>query len=207
MGLNCSQVCYTDNNNTATCACFANYELQSDGKTCLGALIYCCFTRSLQIRKAAWKITPYLNQSPVIRRNSARHTRGSQLYFLGGYSGRKGNSPIAYQFAVYRLWEQIEIYTLGCTLSLTIGLKFWSQIFSKSQIKGNFACHLFARDVLHRKNQPLKLKIFFRWQLFQDVILCGMDKSCPAISGGLDKVLGLSSVRLCSLVSRYWRLH
>ncbi|XP_074618589.1 uncharacterized protein LOC141877470 isoform X2 [Acropora palmata] len=33
--LNCSQVCYTDNNNTATCACFANYELQSDGKTCL----------------------------------------------------------------------------------------------------------------------------------------------------------------------------
>ena len=44
---NCSQVCYTDNNNTAKCACFANYELQSDGKTCLGAII-CC---SLKIRK------------------------------------------------------------------------------------------------------------------------------------------------------------
>ena len=38
-------------------------------------------------------------------------------------------------------------------------------------------------------------------------MLCGMDKSCPATLGGLDKVLGLSSVRLCSLVSRYWRLH
>ncbi|XP_044174744.1 uncharacterized protein LOC114975818 isoform X3 [Acropora millepora] len=35
LDLNCSQVCYTDNNNTATCACFANYELQSDGKSCL----------------------------------------------------------------------------------------------------------------------------------------------------------------------------
>ncbi|XP_067053673.1 fibrillin-2-like isoform X3 [Acropora muricata] len=33
--VNCSHVCYTDKNKTAKCACFANYELQSDGKTCL----------------------------------------------------------------------------------------------------------------------------------------------------------------------------
>ena len=100
------------------------------------------------------------------------HTRFATL-LLGGY---------------YRLPEQIEIYTLGWTLSLTIDFKFWSQIFSQSQIKGNFVCHLFARDVLHHKNQPLKLKIFFRWELFHDVMLCGMDKSCPATPGGLDKV-------------------
>ena len=85
VGHNCSQVCYTDSNNTATCACFANYKLQSDGKTCLGALIYCWFMHAFATdHKSCIQNYPLFKWFPVIKRNSTRHTCGSQLYFLGG---------------------------------------------------------------------------------------------------------------------------
>lgn len=32
----CSHVCFTGSSGRATCACYANFELQSDGKTCKG---------------------------------------------------------------------------------------------------------------------------------------------------------------------------
>ena len=88
VGHNCSQVCYTDNNKTAKCACFANYELQSDGKTCRGALICCSLkiTNSSPPFPSTW-IVPSDKQELY-------HARGSSLYFLGGDWGWRVNSPI-----------------------------------------------------------------------------------------------------------------
>ena len=60
----CKQVCFIGNDNQPTCTCNANYELESDGKTCKGTwklyfykvivLGSCCIT-FLQMRCTRWR--------------------------------------------------------------------------------------------------------------------------------------------------------
>ena len=123
--VNCSHVCYTDNNKTAKCACFANYELQSDRKTCLGAFINCWFMRSLQIRKFASRTTPPTWIVPCDKkRNSTPHAAQHHIFLIG----------LELQ-AIFNDWFQ-----------------FRAPDFLPTSHKRDF-CHLFAPIVSHRMTQ------------------------------------------------------